>query len=48
MEDYQCGALSRGQVGRRLEFNIWETEAFLEEKQAYPLCADSALVLPSA
>lgn len=35
LEGYRSGALSRGQVGRLLGLNFWETEAFLKERQAY-------------
>jgi predicted HTH domain antitoxin len=43
LEGYRSGALSRGQVGRLLGLNFWETEAFLKEKQAYLPYADSEL-----
>lgn len=43
IEGYRSGALSRGQVGRLLGFDFWETEAFLKEKQAYLQYADSEL-----
>ena len=35
LEGYRTQALTRGQVGRLLGLNFWETEAFLKEKQAY-------------
>jgi len=34
-EGYRTQALTRGQVGRLLGLNFWETEAFLKQKQAY-------------
>ena len=35
VEGYRTGALSRGQVGKMLNFDFWETEAFLKEREAY-------------
>ena len=35
LEGYRTQALTRGQVGRLLGLNFWETEAFLKQKQAY-------------
>ncbi len=35
VEGYRSGALTRGQVGRLLSLSLWETEAFLKERQAY-------------
>ncbi len=35
VEGYRSGALTRGQVGRLLGLSLWETEAFLKERQAY-------------
>jgi len=35
LEGYRTQVLTRGQVGRLLNLNFWETEAFLKEKQAY-------------
>ena len=35
IEGYRTQALTRGQVGRLLGLDFWETEAFLKEKQAY-------------
>lgn len=43
VEGYRSGASSRGQVGRLLGLNFWETEAFLKEKKAYLPNADSEL-----
>jgi predicted HTH domain antitoxin len=43
LEGYRSGALSRGQVGRLLGFNFWETEAFLKAKQAYLPYSESDL-----
>jgi predicted HTH domain antitoxin len=34
VEGYRSGALTRGQVGRMLGLNFWETEAFLKERGA--------------
>jgi hypothetical protein len=35
LEGYRTQALTRGQVGRLLGLNFWETEAFLKQNQAY-------------
>ena len=35
LEGYRDGALSREQVGRLLGLSLWDTEAFLKERQAY-------------
>ena len=35
VEGYRSGALTRGQVGRLLNLNFWETEAFLKERAAF-------------
>ena len=35
IEGYRSHALSRAQVGRLLGLNLWETEAFLKERQAF-------------
>lgn len=35
LEAYRDGALTRGQVGRLLGLSLWDTEAFLKERQAY-------------
>ena len=35
LEGYRDGALSRDQVGRLLGLSLWDTEAFLKERQAY-------------
>jgi predicted HTH domain antitoxin len=35
LEGYRTQALTRGQAGRLLGLNLWETETFLKEKQAY-------------
>ena len=35
LEGYREGALSRDQVGRLLGLSLWDTEAFLKERQAY-------------
>ena len=35
LEGYRDGALSRDQVGQLLGFSLWETEAFLKQRQAY-------------
>ena len=32
---YRSGTLSREQVGRLLGLSLWDTEAFLKERQAY-------------
>lgn len=34
-EGYRDGTLSRGQIGQLLGFSLWETEAFLKQRQAY-------------
>ena len=36
LEGYRAGALSRDQVGRVLGLSLWDTEAFLKERQALP------------
>lgn len=43
IEGYRSGALSQRQVGRLLELNFWETEAFLKEKRAFLLYSESDL-----
>jgi len=35
LEGYRDGTLTRDQVGQLLDFSIWETEAFLKQRQAY-------------
>lgn len=35
LEGYRDGALSRDQVGRLLGLSMWDTEAFLKERQVY-------------
>ena len=35
VEGYRCGALTRGQVASMLNLSLWETQAFLKERQAY-------------
>lgn len=35
VEGYRSGALTRGQVGRVLGLNFWETESFLKERAAF-------------
>jgi predicted HTH domain antitoxin len=35
LEGYRGGALARDQVGRLLGLSLWDTEAFLKERQAY-------------
>ena len=35
LEGYRDGALSRDQVGRLLRLSLWDTEAFLKERQAH-------------
>jgi predicted HTH domain antitoxin len=35
VEGYRSGALTRAQVGRMINLNFWETEAFLKEREAY-------------
>lgn len=34
LEGYRDGTLSRDQVGQILSFSLWETEAFLKQRQA--------------
>lgn len=43
LEGYRTQALTRGQVGRLLGLDFWETEAFLKERQAYLQYDDSDL-----
>jgi predicted HTH domain antitoxin len=35
LEGYRDGALTHDQVGRLLGLSLWDTEAFLKERQAY-------------
>jgi predicted HTH domain antitoxin len=35
-EGYRDGALSRDEVGRLLGLSVWDAEAFLKKRQAYP------------
>jgi hypothetical protein len=35
LEGYRVGILNRGQVCKILGLSFWETEAFLQERQAY-------------
>jgi predicted HTH domain antitoxin len=35
VEGYRCGALSAGQVAEMLQLSVWETESFLNEREAY-------------
>lgn len=35
VEGYRTEALTRGQVGRLLNLNFWETESFLKERAAF-------------
>ena len=35
LQGYRDGALTRDQVGQLLDFSLWETEAFLKQRQAY-------------
>jgi predicted HTH domain antitoxin len=35
VEGYRSGVLTRGQVGRLLDLNFWETESFLKERAAF-------------
>jgi predicted HTH domain antitoxin len=35
LEGYRDGALTRDQVGQLLGLSLWETEAFLKQRQAY-------------
>ena len=35
LEGYRDGTLSRDQVGELLGLSLWETEAFLKQRQAY-------------
>jgi len=35
LEGYRDGTLSRDQVGQLLGLSLWETEAFLKQRQAY-------------
>jgi predicted HTH domain antitoxin len=43
LEGYRDGALTRGQVGELLGLALWETEAFLKERQAYLQYAEEDL-----
>jgi predicted HTH domain antitoxin len=35
LEGYRDGTLSRDQIGQLLGLSLWETEAFLKQRQAY-------------
>src|SRR5260370_17089204 len=35
LEGYRDGTLSRDQVGQLLGYSLWETEAFLKQRQPY-------------
>jgi predicted HTH domain antitoxin len=35
LEGYRDGSLTRDQVGQLLGLSLWETEAFLKQRQAY-------------
>ena len=35
LEGYRDGALTRDEIGQLLGFSLWETEAFLKQRQAY-------------
>ncbi len=43
LEGYRDGALTRDQVGQLLGFSLWETEAFLKQRQAYLQYAEKDL-----
>ena len=45
LEGYRDGTLSRDQVGQLLGFSLWETEAFLKQRQAYLQYAKEDLAL---
>ena len=35
LEGYRDGALTRDEIGRLLGLSLWETETFLQQRQAY-------------
>lgn len=35
LEGYRDGALTRDEIGRLLSLSLWETEAFLQQRQAH-------------
>jgi len=35
LEGYRDGTLGRDEIGQLLGFSLWETEAFLKQRQAY-------------
>jgi predicted HTH domain antitoxin len=44
-EGYRDGTLSRDQIGQLLGFSLWETEAFLKQRQAYLQYTEEDLAL---
>jgi predicted HTH domain antitoxin len=45
LEGYRDGTLSRDQIGQLLGFSLWETEAFLKQRQAYLQYTEEDLAL---
>ncbi len=45
LEGYRDGTLSREQIGQLLGFSLWETEAFLKQRQAYLQYTEEDLAL---
>jgi predicted HTH domain antitoxin len=45
LEGYRDGTLSRDQIGQLLGLSLWETEAFLKQRQAYLQYTEEDLAL---
>ena len=45
LEGYRDGTLSRDQIAQLLGFSLWETEAFLKQRQAYLQYTEEDLAL---
>jgi predicted HTH domain antitoxin len=45
LEGYRDGTLSRDRIGQLLGFSLWETEAFLKQRQAYLQYTEDDLAL---
>jgi predicted HTH domain antitoxin len=45
LEGYRDGTPTRDQIGQLLGFSLWETEAFLKQRQAYLQYSEEDLAL---
>ena len=45
LEGYRDGTLGRDEIGQLLGFSLWETEAFLKQRQAYLQYTEEDLAL---